>query len=82
MSYHLIIGRQCGEGSYFNTKVQMLWDSGCSSAAVRSSLVQPDQMTGNVHACVLIAGTIGQFPIAKIKVDTQFYTGDVEAMCI
>ncbi len=31
---------------------------------------------------VLIDGTVRRFPIAAIHVDTPYYTGDVEAMCM
>ena len=62
--------------------VKVLRDTGCSSAAVKSDLVEPDQMTGRVHLCVLIDGTARRFPIAKVKVNTPYYIGEVEAMCM
>ncbi len=31
---------------------------------------------------VLIDGTVRRFPTAAIHVDTPYYTGDVEAMCM
>ena len=65
-----------------NQRVRVLRDTGCSSAAVRASLVAPDQMTEKVHLCVLIDGTIRRFPIAKLQVDTPYLTGEIEAMCM
>ena len=70
------------EGYINNTKVQVLRDSGCSSVAVRRSLVLDNQLTGQVHLCVLIDGTVRKFPIALVKVDTPFFNGEVEAMCM
>ena len=70
------------EGYLGDWKVQVMRDTGCSSAAVKGSLVTEDQLTGRVHWCRLGDGTIGKFPIAKIRVESPFYTGDVEAMCM
>ena len=42
-------------------KVRVLRDSGCSSAAVRRDLIT----TGKEHFCLLIDGTIRQFPFGK-----------------
>ncbi len=39
-------------------------------------------MTGEKHTCALIDGTIRQFPTAKIRVDTPYYRGKLEAMCM
>jgi hypothetical protein len=44
--------------------------------------VTPEQLTGKEHYCVLIDGTIRRFPIARIQVDTPYYSGEVEAMCM
>lgn len=60
--------------------VKVLRDTGCSSAAVRASLVKAEQMTGEAHMCILIDGTIRRFPLAKVSVDTPFYVGEVEVM--
>ena len=63
-------------------KVRVLRDSGCSSATVRRDLITTNQLTGKEHVCLLIYGMIRQFPLAKISVDTPFFTGEVEAMCM
>ena len=62
--------------------VDVLRDTGCSSAAVKEDLIKEEQLTGEEHWCVLIDGTIRRFDIAKIFVDTPFYTGEIEAMCM
>ena len=53
------------EGFFGEKKVKVLQDTGCSSAAVRSSLVSDTQLTGDVHLCVLIDRTARKFPIAR-----------------
>ena len=65
-----------------NTKVKVLRDTGCSSVAVKSSLVKPEQLTGKDHMCMLIDGTLRRFKLAQIEIDTPFYKGEVEAMCM
>ncbi|XP_069107370.1 uncharacterized protein [Argopecten irradians] len=62
--------------------VQVLRDTGCSSAAVREALVKPDQMTDGELSCILIDGTERKFRLAKIDVDTPFYVGELEVMCM
>ena len=70
------------EGLPNNKTVMVLRDTGCSSAAVKTSLVEGHQMTGEYVTCVLIDGTQRQFPLAHIWVDTPYFTGEVEAMCM
>ncbi|KAK3746423.1 hypothetical protein QZH41_012761 [Actinostola sp. cb2023] len=53
-----------------------------SSAAIKEDLVEQDQLTGKEHWCVLIDGTIRRFDMARVFVDTPFYTGTIEAMCM
>ena len=70
------------EGVLNNSKVQVLRDTGCSSAAVKMSLVKKHQLTGNDVTCTLIDGTQRRFPLARIQVNMPYFTGEVEAMCI
>ena len=65
-----------------NKKVKVLRDTGCSSAAVRGSLVDKQQLTGEEATCLLIDGTERRFPLARIYVNTPYYTGHVVAMCM
>ena len=32
--------------------------------------------------CLLIDGTVQKFPIARVSVDTPYYKGELEAMCM
>ena len=46
-----------GAGLLGKAQVQVLQGTGRSSAAIRSGLVQPEQMTGDMHTCLLADGT-------------------------
>ena len=63
-------------------EVTVLRDSGCSGVVVKSELVNPNQMTGEVKTCVLIDGTVRRFPVANIHVSTPYYEGYVSALCM
>ncbi|XP_069140935.1 uncharacterized protein [Argopecten irradians] len=62
-----------------NQHVSVLRDSGCGKAVVRKSLVSPEEMTGKMETCKLADGTVLHLPTASIRVDTPYYTGQVEA---
>ena len=57
---------------FIGEKANVLQDTGCSSAAIRSSLVSYTQLTGGAHLCVLIDGTGWKFLIARVSI--QHYT--------
>jgi hypothetical protein len=40
------------------------------------------QFTGKSQKCILIDGSVKEFPLAVTVVDTPFYIGDVEALCM
>ena len=61
-------------------RVSVLRDSGCGGVAVRKDYVAEDQLTGKTMPCLLIDGTVRKFPVARIFVDTPYFTGEVEAM--
>ncbi len=68
------------DGFLNGKKVEVLRDTGCSSAAVRKKLVPEEQMTDRVNTCVLIDGTERRFQLAQVQVDTPYFRGQVEAM--
>ena len=70
------------KGLVSGTEVSVLRDTGCSSAVVRSELVSKEQLTGKTQRCILIDGTKREFPLAVVHVDTPFFTGKVEALCM
>ena len=62
--------------------VETLRDTGCSSVLVRKDFVTEDQYTGEAAGIRLADGSIRREPIAKIKVDTPYLCGEVEAVCL
>ena len=76
------LGMPTCKGFILNSEVSVLRDTGCSKAVVRSELVSKEQFTGCEQTCILIDGTVRKFPIAKIVVDTPFYQGQTEALCM
>ena len=62
--------------------VSVLRDTGCSTLVVRRSLVHDKQLTGKVQLCKLIDGTVRRVPCASVYIDTPFYTGQVNAVCM
>ena len=65
-----------------NRAVSVLRDTGCSTCVVKSGLVDADQLTGAQQSVVLIDGTVRQFSVARVLVDSPFYVGEVEALCM
>ena len=70
------------EGRVNGKEVTVLRDSGCSTIVVKRDLVEDTQLTGEETRCVLIDGTIRKTPLARIQIDTPYYTGEVEAVCM
>ena len=68
------------KGRLNDREVEVLRDSGCSTAVARLELVKPEQLTNQERSCVLIDGTVRRFPVAKICVDTPYYTGELEVL--
>ncbi len=65
------------KGVVEDTEVKTFRDSGCSGVVVRSDLVLPDQYTEAQHVCYLIDGTVRTFPLARVHIDSPYYTGMV-----
>ena len=70
------------EGYMGLQKVIVFRDSACMSAAVKKDLVTTRQMTDKVHSCKLIDSTVCHYPVAKIHMDTLYYIGEVEVICM
>ncbi|XP_063970498.1 uncharacterized protein LOC135157721 [Lytechinus pictus] len=62
--------------------VETLRDSGSTAALVKEKLVKPGQMTGKQRLCLLIDRTVRRFPLARIHVDTPYFTGELEVLCV
>lgn len=63
-------------------KVSVLRDSGCNAAIIKETLVHIEQFKNCTQTCVLADSTVKRFPVARVKVDTPYYTGDVEVLCM
>ena len=70
------------KGLIGNVEVSVLRDSECNSVIVKRDLVEECQLTGKSVFCTLADGTKRRFPVAEIEVDTPYYTGKVEALCM
>ena len=69
-------------GKVGSKSVQVFQDYGCNEMIVRKKLVDEADFTGKIGDIMRVDWTIKRAPIAKIKVDTQFYTETVDAMCM
>jgi len=70
------------EGLLESQPVKVIRDSGCTTVVVRQSLVPEDKLTGQEECYVLIAGTVRRTPVAKIFIDTPYFTGMTTAVCM
>ena len=70
------------EGTLDGIPVQILRDTGCNGVIVRTSLVNPTQMTGQTKVLVRIDRTSVVAPVAKCFICTPVYTGEVDALCL
>ena len=62
--------------------VEILHDTGCNGVIVRRELVKENNFTGSVGYVMAIDRILKETPIAEIKVDTPYYTGVTQAICL
>jgi len=70
------------KGSLEGKPVSVLRDTGCLTVVVRRALVPDDKLTGQDELCILIDGTVRYTPVAKIYVETPFFSGLTTAVCM
>ena len=70
------------KGHVYGHKVKVLRDTGCSTVVARRSLVPDNCLTGETVLCGLIDGTLRQYPVAKIAVESSYLKGEVKAICL
>ena len=70
------------DGFVGNIKVKVLRDSGCNAVIVKNSLIESKQFKSESQTCVLADGTRRTFQIATIQIDTPFFSGEVDALCM
>ena len=62
--------------------VEVLGDTGCNGIIVRRELVKEDHFIGSMGYVMAIDRKWKEAPIAEIKVDTPYYTGVTQAICL
>ena len=72
----VVDGKLCGQ------KAVVLRDTGCSTIVVRRSFVDNSQLTGRTVMCVMIDGTAKRYPTALVEVQTPYFTGTTEVVCM
>ena len=63
-------------------EVEVLRDTGCNGVIIRRKLVKKDDLTGSMGYVMAIDRTLKEALIAEIKVDTPYYTGVAQAICL
>ena len=63
-------------------KVEVLRDTGCSGVIVRRELVDETDLTEEMGHIMTVDRTLKRALMAKAEVDTPFYVGTVEALCL
>ena len=70
------------EGFIGQQRVQTLRDTGCSGVIVKRKFVGDELLTGQNKLIVRIDNTIVKAPVANIDVQTPYYSGKTEAVCL
>ena len=70
------------EGTVNSRKIEVLRDTGCTCCTVKRSLVTDDQLIGKESYVTLIDETTQTYPLAVIDIDSPFFTGKTEALCM
>ena len=69
-------------GKINGKEVTVMRDTGCTTVVVKRDLVNESQLTGAQQKCVLIDGTIRIVPVARIQIETEYFSGNIEAVCM
>ena len=70
------------DGFVGDNQVSILRDTGCTAVVVRSSLITPEQYTGETKRMVMIDNTVLHVPVALCVINTPFLSGQVEVLCV
>ena len=65
-----------------DSEVVVMRDTGCSSVIVKRDLVSDSEFTGKEAYVRAFDGTIRKYPMVKVDVDTPYFLGNVEAVCV
>ena len=69
-------------GMVGNKSVTVLRDTGCSEVIVKRELVSEEQLTGKVGYIMTVARTLLKAPFANVEINTPYFSGTVEALCL
>ena len=70
------------KGRVEETDVQVLRDTGCNGVIVKYDLVSPQHFTGSRQRIILMDRSVIEVPVAKIRIDTPVFCGEVYALCV
>ncbi|XP_052763944.1 uncharacterized protein LOC128205922 [Mya arenaria] len=70
------------EGLLGNRHVKVLRDTGCSGVIVKKALVYIDDITDRPQTCLMADGSKVTASIARVSIDTPYFSGDIEAWCM
>src|SRR5688572_14840276 len=60
--------------------VECLYDSGATCCVIKRSLIDESALTGRRMICTLIDGSTRHFPTANILIESEYFTGQIEAL--
>ena len=69
-------------GTVNGKEVRVLRDTGCTGVVVRRSLVSDGQMLNKQSGVTLINNYKQRCPMARINIDSPFFRGSTDALCI
>ena len=64
------------------SRIESLRDTGCSGVIIRRKLVDETNFIREMRHIMTVDRTIKRAAMAKVEVDTLFYVGTVEALCL
>ncbi len=71
------------EGKLNGVTVSVMRDTGCTGVVVKRSLVNSDQLLGRTATCMLVdKRRVSKVPVARIQLDTPFFKGETDALCM
>ena len=70
------------EGKVNGKEVFVMRDSGFSFAAVREEFVEPEQLLNEYEDLLLMDSTIRRFQKARIRVETEYYIGELDVLVV
>ena len=69
-------------GMFGKKSVTVLRDTGCSGVIVNRAFVAEEQLTGKVGYIMTVAHTLLKAPFANVEINTPYYSGTVEVLCL